>query len=469
MNASRRARPTHPLTWVLVIISLLHAALLFHDLADPEAFLRGDRSYDRLGKTSYVFDAQIRADWVDQPTLRPKPPDLAGRMVEVGPPGDYLVAGALLRSVGQFPLIVIQTLLTIGAAALVYAIGRCLRLSPQIAAIGALIFSLLPGTIVQAHLFVAEAWAIPSLALAIWATLQLSIRGPSTRWLLLALGAWSLAVLFRTQFAYLPFALVAVLCWQHRRQARVWMLPLLLGACLPFFAWNAYTDAKSDAIDRQGVSITEIGYHLRKRLDRVQWISGEPLPESIRHRSGVTLIEFIEVVGQRPGAYLRTVLSDNADYLLNPGTVYLSRYLGVIPEIYKQQGWGVLRDRGGVWGTVAFLFQTTPLFALLFTIHAGLSFLAIVVGCGGLLFWGLRGRAPVWTRVLVLGVVAYNILIIQLAYQSRWSLRQPNEVIAAPFLAYALAIMLHWLRAITRARSLRALARDSVETDHIER
>ena len=74
-----------------------------------------------------------------------------------------------------------------------------------------------------------------------------------------------------------------------------------------------------------------------------------------------------------------------------------------------------------------------------------------------------------WTRVLVLGVVAYNILIIQLAYQSRWSLRQPNEVIAAPFLAYALAIMLHWLRAITRARSLRALARDSVETDHIER
>lgn len=447
---------------MLIAVSLLHAVLLCHDLAQPDAFLRGDRSYDRLGKTAYVFDATVRDDWVDQPALLAETPGVMGRMVEVGPPGDYLVAGTLLKTIGQYPLILLQVLLTIAAAALVYAIGRSLGRGARTAAVGALIFSLLPGTLVQGHLFVAEAWAMPSLALAVWASLQLSLRGPQARWVALSVLGWSLAVFFRTQFAYLPLALVAVLGWQHRHHAGRWLIPLLLAACLPFFGWTAYADAKSEAIGSQGVSITELGYHLRKRLDRVQWISGEPLPESIRHVSGVSLGEFFAVVVDRPGAYLRTVLSDNADYLLNPGTVYLSRYLGLIPEVYKQHGWGMLRDQGGIWGTVTFLFQTTPVFATLFTTHAGLSFLAIVFGTGGLLFWVWRGQAPLATRILVLGLVAYNVLIIQLAYQSRWSLRQPNEVLAAPFLAYALGIVLHWLRTTTRQPSSRTLDKDTL-------
>ena len=199
---------------MLIAVSLLHAVLLCHDLAQPDAFLRGDRSYDRLGKTAYVFDATVRDDWVDQPALLAETPGVMGRMVEVGPPGDYLVAGTLLKTIGQYPLILLQVLLTIAAAALVYAIGRSLGRGARTAAVGALIFSLLPGTLVQGHLFVAEAWAMPSLALAVWASLQLSLRGPQARWVALSVLGWSLAVFFRT----------------HTRHTASWTLQLLFSS-----------------------------------------------------------------------------------------------------------------------------------------------------------------------------------------------------------------------------------------------
>ena len=424
---------------LLILFVLAHAGLLVHDIVQPDTFTRGDRSFDRLGKTAYVYDGVVQDSWFDKPAELLSPtPGWPGRMVEVGSPGDYLLAGTLLRYLGHLPTVLIQLAVMFAGVLLVFAIGREMGLGPPLSAAGAGIFMLLPGTLVAPHMFVSEAWFLPTLALASWAMLRLYRRGFSPGLLALAIAAWTLTIIFRQQFLLLPLALAALTAWRFRHHRQWRYAPALLLAMVPSLAWSAWSAQVEADWPQRPASFTDVGFQLHNRMLRMNAVTDMNLPADFGDHSSVSPVTFLSYVAHYPWAYARTALSDNADFALNPGTAYLSRYLGVLPQAHMHRGWGAIRDERGVAGMVWFLMTSTPFFAAFMISHAGLHALLVALGLLGLFCW-LRHPPPGvdWPgRLFVLGSIAYTLLIIQLSYQSRWSLRQPVEVLFSPLVVF---------------------------------
>ena len=425
----------HPVAFLLIFFSLLHAGLFCFDLANPDSFSRGDRSFDRLGKTTYLYEGRVEDSWFDKPaTLIQPTPAWPDRMVENGAPGDYIVAGSLYRFLGHAPTVFIQILLTLGAIVMVFLLGREMGLSRGYAVAGATLFGLLPGPLVQAHMIVSEAWFMPTLALASWGMVRLFQRGPSPALITLTVVAWTLTIFFRQQFLLLPIALTLLTAWHFRHSKRWLCAPLLLLAMAPNLMWSATENAITANWQNESASFTDIGFQLHQRLLRMNAAGDLELEDKLADTTRVSPVTFFQLTAKYPKAYLRTALSDNADFFLNPGTAYFSRYLDLLPDKHKNRGWGAIRDEKGLLGMVVFLVVSSPVFAAFMVTHAGVHLLMLALGLLGLVVWLRKPPSGIYyaTRWFVLGCIIYTYLIIQLSYQSRWSLRQPVEILFAP-------------------------------------
>lgn len=412
--------------WLIAVLVMVHALLLVHDLLDPQAWRAGDRSWARAEKVEYVLHG-------DQPMvfnhLLPQAvePNQWHRILRLGAPGDFLPQTGLVAAGGIPLLALIQSLLAIFSAVCLYRLAMLLGLPSKPAAIGSLFYALLPGNLLQAHVLGAEGLFIPLLPISAWLLVS-ALRGQAGPGrLYLGAAIFGMAVFLRSQIILLPLVfLVLALIWAPRQWHRQFVLATAISMA-PTAAWVGVASVADEPLRMAPVD-ADASYHWRHRIWRMnRYIpEAEAMPSPTRLQP-VETAEMIQYIVDHPLPYLRTVMTDNLDYLFNPGSVQFVRYLGVLGEMPDPKVFKAAKDRG-VGAVINTLLIWNAPFTIFFVLHLCLWGAILLLAAFGLWQWL---RAPLlatsWTTALLIAYVAYNLAVIQLAGHSRWSLRQPVE------------------------------------------
>ena len=259
---------------LLAFFGVLHLALLAHDAAHLERFVRADRAEQRMGVIE-SFVALLR----DGGSLRDF---LAGH----GVPGDWLPQALLYAAGGPLFVIAVQVALALLSIVWVHEIAA--RVLPGRAALAAaLIYALLPHSLALPHQLTAEAIFVPLIILSFRIAF-----GPASG---LALGA---AALIRPVVLLWPVVCALRTLGGWGRSAGY------LGAALaPVLAWALFMLAATGELTL-GKAGHDLGHNLYQRMHRM----AAALPEAERParrppgETTATLGEYLRFVAQHPAA-----------------------------------------------------------------------------------------------------------------------------------------------------------------------
>jgi 4-amino-4-deoxy-L-arabinose transferase-like glycosyltransferase len=259
---------------LLAFFGVLHLALLAHDAAHLERFVRADRAEQRMGVIE-SFVAVLR----DGGSLRDF---LAGH----GVPGDWLPQ-ALLYAAGG-PLFVIAVQVALALLSIVWVRDIAARVLPGRAALAAaFIYALLPHSLTLPHQLTSEAIFVPLIILSF----RLAF-GPASG---LALGA---AALIRPVVLLWPVVCALRTLGGWGRSAGY-----LAAALAPVLAWALFMLAATGELTL-GKAGHDLGHNLYQRMHRM----AAALPEAERParrppgETTATLGEYLRFVAQHPAA-----------------------------------------------------------------------------------------------------------------------------------------------------------------------
>jgi uncharacterized membrane protein YidH (DUF202 family) len=327
-----------------------------YDVAHPDRFLHADRAYQRL-QTILGLPAAARSGQ-------------AGSYIAAhGIPGDWLPQGLLYLVGGQYLVITVQVLLALLSIVWVRDLGSRVGLPRNRASAAALLYALLPHTLVFPHQLASEAIFVPLVILA--------FRAASAN-AGLTIG---LATLVRPLTLLWPFAQALSLPSRKARRE------LLVLAFVPLGLWMGFEYLQSGELS-MGRSDHDLGSNLYQRMQRI----AASLPQGAPPATGETrasLAEYARFVAAYPGPAARHAARDLAALAAKSGIERLTLdYLDLFPTARTRiqdsgSGWRVRAEQIGVALELADLFRQQPglvatslggaLLCLAFTLGAGLG------------------------------------------------------------------------------------------------
>ncbi|TMG78637.1 MAG: hypothetical protein E6H77_05990 [Betaproteobacteria bacterium] len=139
--------------WRLALpLGALHAAMFVYDLAHPGRFVNADRAGERIQVVAGFGEAMQSGDPLAYLTSH-------------GIVGDWLPQALLYAAGGQYFVIAAQVLLALASVLWVHEIGLRLGLRENAAQGAALLYALLPHTLVFPHQLASEAISVPLVIL----------------------------------------------------------------------------------------------------------------------------------------------------------------------------------------------------------------------------------------------------------------------------------------------------------------
>jgi hypothetical protein len=327
-------------------LASLHAALLAYDLQHPGRFRNADRADERIAAVQ-GFGAALRSG------------DLVAYLAGHGIVGDWLPQALVYAAGGQYLVITLQVLLALASVLWVREIALRVGLDERRAGTAALLYALLPHTLILPHQLASEALFVPLVVLAF----RLGQRGA------LALG---LATLIR------PLTLL----WPFIHAPRNWRFVAL--ALAPLLAWMIFILLASGELS-MGRSGHDLGHNLHDRMQRM----AATLPAAERPAAGSTasLGEYLGFVARHPLLAARHSGRDLAALTFKSGIERVTLdYLEFFPQSRaalqaSSGGWRAAVEQQGVAAALGALVRAQPglvlssaVAALLFT---GLMALAL--------------------------------------------------------------------------------------------
>jgi hypothetical protein len=355
-----------------------------YDIAHPGRFLNADRAGERL---------QVILGLPAAATNGAAGSYIAGH----GIPGDWLPQALLYLAGGPYFVIAVQVALALVSVAWVRDIGMRVGLSNRRASAAALLYALLPHTLVFPHQLASEAIFVPLVILAFRA----APAGAG-----LAIGV---ATLVRPLTLLWPLvhALSAPSGKPRRR--------LLALAFAPLAVWIGFEYLHSGELS-MGRSDHDLGSNLHHRMLRI----AASLPQGAQPAAAQTrasVFDYVRFVAAHPGATTRHAARDLATLGAKSGIERLTLdYFDLFPSARTRiqdsdSGWRARAEELGLAAELADLARRQP--ALVLTSSAGVLLCLALVGCAGLgaVRWirALRAvpRDMAVRRLLVAGFVAY--------------------------------------------------------------
>ena len=345
-------------------LAALHGAMLLYDLQHPQRFLNADRAGERI-EVIRGFAAALRSG------------DTLAYSVGHGIVGDWLPQALLYILGGQYLVIAAQVILALASVLWVREIGLRVGLRESSANAAALVYALLPHTLVFPHQLATEAIFVPLVVLAF--RLSISAAGGA------ALG---FATLVRPITVVWPMVAAVV---QRAPNAR--RTVFVAWALAPLLAWMALVLAATGEFS-MGRSGHDLGANLYNRMQRM----AAPLPESQRPpvkpegHTKATLGEYLSFVAAHPAAAAAHSARDVVAIAFKSGIERVTLdYLDLFPDARKalQQsdgGWRTSLEQRGALATLAGLLGAQPglvlssaLASVLFTLLMALAAYGAVV------------------------------------------------------------------------------------------
>ena len=376
-------------------LGALHAAMFVYDLAHPERFLNADRAGERIQVVEGFARALQAGDALAYSTSH-------------GIIGDWLPQALLYALGGQYFVIAAQVLLALASILWVRTIGVRLGVREPQAHGAALLYALLPHTLVFPHQLASEAISVPLVILGF----RLVAGAPAG----LAIGA---ATLVRPITALWPLLHVVA---KGRRRA------YLIAAFAPLLAWMSVVWIATGEFS-MGRSGHDLGNNIYYRLQRI----GAGVPPAQRPPvrpagpTKATLGEYVTFVVSHPLVTAKYAAVDMAVMTFKSGVERIVLdYLDLYPAEGRElkvaaTGWRSRVDRGGV-GALLVLAREQP--ALIVTATAGaLAFTALMLlAAYGALRWE-RGAE----RLALVAFIVYIFVTTQAVDAAQSRLRAPAE------------------------------------------
>jgi len=318
--------PTPPIGPVRLVAPLaaLHAAMFVYDLRHPERFLNADRALERIEVVQGFAQTG----------------DLVPYLASHGIVGDWLPHALLYLAGGQYLVIAVQLVLALLSVLWVYRIGLRLDLPERSAAAAALVYALLPHSLVYPHQVASEALFVPLVILSF----RLAPGAGSG----LAIG---LATLIRPITALWPFVIFVLGKTRPRAYLALALAPLLLWMSFMLVATGEFS---------MGRSGHDLGSNLYLRLQRL----GADVPEAERPpqrpagQTRATVREYLSFVAAHPLVTAKYFTRDMGVMGFKSGVERLVLdYFDFYPEKRHELqaadgGWRSRVDRGGAQALV---------------------------------------------------------------------------------------------------------------------
>jgi hypothetical protein len=398
-------------------LGLLHAAMLAYDVGHPDRFLNADRASSRM---------QVIEGFAE--TWRTGG-DLSAYIAGHGIVGDWLPHALLFLAGGAALVILVQVLLALASVAWVREIGVRTGLDERHAGLAALVYGLLPHTLVFPHQLSTEALFVPLVVLSF--VLVLRAAHPA------AGAAIGVATLVRPITLLWPVLQAAC----ARRAPRTGRLLYLAAALAPLLGWMTFVSIETGVFS-MGPSKHDLGHNLYMRVQRM----APALPEAERFgdradpRLGVG--EYAGFVAAHPGLAAAHSARDLMAMSVKSGVERIVLdYLDFYPDERRglqdpNAGWRKNAEKGGPVAALRAIAGEHP-------------FLFIVSAAGALLFAGLMVLAALGALAharagsfMLAGYVLYVIVTAQAVDAAQSRHRAPAEFALCVLAAAGAA----WLR-----------------------
>lgn len=416
--------------WIVMLaILVLHGVLTAYGIANPQAFMEGDRAKTRLENIE-SFSSAIQAD----------EGSVLDVMVQTGGPGDYSIHAILYTWTGQVGIIVAQVCLHMLAVVLVFHLGVLLFGSRSVGLGASLVYALFMGSLLHPHVLASEAIFNPLVVISIYCSVRYLLADGNARgWLLGAALTGSLASFVRVVFVLYPFVLAAIMLILDRRKGRFTNVALYLVISLSVPMLWATAHWMQTGVYSMGKSDHDLSVNLYGRVNRMSRIGGFEIEDGVEeHRMG--LGSYAGYVATYPDVYLKTVSSDLVNFTLNTGVnTFFGRYLGRYEMPKKKRYWRNIRDQEGLVAMTKMMYSYSP--ALFFTnILASLVWFAYIIAAAiGLVSLVRYQHLPVSVKALLISYPIYLLVVSNLGTGIRWDLRTPMEFVFALLIAFGVA------------------------------
>lgn len=411
-SARRPATARASFGGVLAALAGLHAAMLLYDLQHPERFFNADRAQPRI-EAIEAFGATLRSGG-----------DLSSFFAAHGIVGDWLPHAALYLAGGAPLVILAQVILALASVAWVREIGLRVGLRERFAGGAALLYALLPHTLVFPHQLATEALFVPLVVWSFALVLRAEAAGGG-----LAMG---LASLVRPITILWPL-IHALFAWRTSGLSR---LAYVAAALAPMALWVAFIHGETGELS-MGRSKHDLGHNLYNRVQRMAPEAAREAGLAPRAEPRIGVGEYGRFVLEHPGA---AAAHAGRDLLALGAKSGIERvvldYLDLYPERRALQdpgsGWRKALEEKGVAGALreidASLLVVSAIGALLF----GILMLFALVGA-----WRFLATGRLMLVVFVLYIFATATVVD--AAQSRH--RAPAEFALCLLAAAGLAAL----------------------------
>lgn len=412
----------HAKALLLICLAFLciHGGLFLFDLGHPDAILRGDRAETRLKMVLGLMSAE--------------PADLPDLIFHssLGAPGDFLQHALLYWIGGPYLVIAFQIALQLLILVMTYFAAMRLTGNAAVAAAAGLFLLVMPGTLMNPHLFTSETWFAAFMTagvLLIYRSLDPINQAIAPGYYYAGFVSLALACFVRSQGLLVSAATVICLCaWLKRDYGKI-----IAGGLLSYLIFPvAWMTLRFIVVGEFGIGESDASLvnNLALREDRILG-----LPFGTHYKS--TLAEFLQVAAAHPLATLNTIYSDALNLVFNPGATHVfGYYLGLFTVEFSF--WQQVRDQHGLLGVVTELLRRDSSFLALFVAWTVIHF-TILLATAIAVFRVMRdGRqVPVWVHISLV----VSTLVVATAFAAgmvRWDHRAGIEPLLALLAAYGL-------------------------------
>jgi 4-amino-4-deoxy-L-arabinose transferase-like glycosyltransferase len=434
------------LVQLLACAALLHAGLFLYDHLHPEVFLNADRAITRMR----TIEALAR--------LIGEGASLGNFFESHGIIGDYLPQAMLYMLGGRTAIVVGQVLLFLVSLAALFGMTFHVTGSRKCAGLSALLYLLLPHSLVFPHMLCSEAIFDPLVVISFYFTSRVVLRdrghaaaGPAGLFL-------GIATLVRPITALWPLAVGAAMhlakCSKTSRGT------FLILSYLPLLVWMSIMHQLSGAFSF-GSSDHDAAHNMYERVVRIT--QRLPMTEQkrinqdyLRGRSderAMSFRDFARFAVDYPAAYVSHLGKDAIVYFPKSGVEkLLLDYRDVEPSARiglqdKQAGYRVQMEREGTLGAAQQILREHP--ALMILAVLGALLFTGMLGLAALGGWrGIRDRDLSLGARLMLGLIAlfpfYVFLTSQVVNTMKSRLRAPAEFCICLLVAIGVRYLLAW-------------------------
>jgi hypothetical protein len=426
-----------PILALLLLFVAVHGLLLVHDIAHPEAFLTGDRAGPRLEKIHYLFHGHDDGYVFKHLEFAKGDLSPAERFLEIGSPGDYILHGALYGIGGQYLIILVHLVLAFLAVLCVYRLAILLGQPQRYGLVAATVYVLLPGSLMLPHQLVTEGIYNPLVVIAFYLLIRTVEEEFRRRMFVAALAILAVTIFIRFQMILYPLLLAAILGVAYRSRPLDKMVPIFLICFLGPLAWMTFVWSQTGSFS-MGESDHSVPVNFFIRAQRIADAGGFAFAAADYPGREMTAWDFVSLVVHHPLAYLRTVASNLANVLFNPGlNAFGGHYLRLFDTEYLTY-WRENLDRHGVVYVVGQILGRDASFAVPMIVAAvvlGLIGLCSVFGAAA---W-IGDRRSTWTsKAILLSYLVYGILSVLVLGGTRWGHRTPIEFVIVILFAFGL-------------------------------